>query len=93
VRIGQKGRTRHVWWRRGDCPRGLADKRFTFACIFAAIEPGTDNAVARVMPYVTTEAMQLFLDRFAETIDEDEHVAETGRITALCSYPWIPQVE
>jgi len=143
---------------------GLADKRFTFACIFAAIEPGTDNAFALTLPYVNTEAMQLFLDGFAETIDEDEHVAmvldqagwhgakalavpgnitlvplppyspqlnpiervwlhlkerfrshrlhadydaiadaaskawnrllaETGRITSLCSYPWIPRVK
>jgi hypothetical protein len=36
ARIGQKGRTCHVWWRRGERPRCLADKRFTFAYIFAA---------------------------------------------------------
>lgn len=116
------------------------------------------------MPYVNTEAMQIFLDRFSATIDEDEHVAmvldqagwhgakalvvpsnitlvplppyspelnpveqiwlylkerflshrlhadydaiadaasqawsrlvaEAGRITSLCSYPWIQQVK
>ena len=27
------------------------------------------------MPYVNTEAMQVFLDRFAATIGDDEHVA------------------
>jgi len=64
-----------VWWRRGERPRGLADKRFTFAYIFAAVEPGTDNAFALVLPYVNTEAMQLFLDRFSATIDDGEHVA------------------
>ena len=64
-----------MWWRRGERPRGIADKRFTFAYIFAAVEPGTDNAFALVLPYVNTEAMQLFLDRFAATIAEDEHVA------------------
>jgi transposase len=53
----------------------LADKRFTFAYIFAAVEPGTDNAFALILPYVNTEAMQLFLDRFSATIGEDEHVA------------------
>ena len=128
------------------------------------MEPGTDNAFALVMPYVNTEAMQIFLDRFSATIDEDEHVAmvldqagwhgakalvvpsnitlvplppyspelnpveriwlylkerflshrlhadydaiagaasqawnrlvaEAGRITSLCSYPWIQQVK
>lgn len=75
ARIGQKGRTTHVWWRRGERPPGLCDKRFTFAYIFAAVEPGTDNGFALVLPYVNTEAMQVFLDRFATTIGDDEHVA------------------
>ena len=155
--IGQKGRTCHVWWRRGERPPGLCDKRFTFAYIFAAIEPGTDNGFALVMPHANTETMQEFLDRFASTIGEDEHVGwhgagdlrapdnitpvrlpayspelnpvervwlylkerflshrlhadydaiieaacdawnrlknEVGRISSLCSYPWIPEVE
>ena len=64
-----------MWWRRGERPQGLADRRFTFAYIFAAVEPGTDNAFALVMPWVSTAAMQLFLDEFAATIAEDEHVA------------------
>ena len=64
-----------MWWTRGARPRGIADKRFTFAYIFAAVEPGTDNAFALIMPYVNTDAMQIFLDRFAATIGEDEHVA------------------
>ena len=64
-----------MWWRRGERPRGIADKRFTFAYIFACVEPGTDNAFALVLPYVNTEAMQLFLDRFSALIDEDEHAA------------------
>lgn len=152
-----------MWWKRGERPRGIADKRFTFAYIFACVEPGTDNAFALILPYVNTEAMQLFLDKFAATIAEDEHVAmvldqagwhgaralvvpanvtlvplppyapelnpvervwlhlkerylshrlhadydaiadaasqawnrlaaEAGRLTSLCSYPWIPQV-
>lgn len=75
ARIGQKGRTCHVWWTRGERPRGTADKRFTFAYIFAAVEPGTDNAFALILPYVNTEAMQLFLDRFAKEVEDDEHVA------------------
>ena len=73
ARIGQKGRTVHVWWRRGERPPGLCDKRFTFAYIFAAVEPGTDNGFALVMPHANTEAMQAFLDRFAATIGQDDH--------------------
>ena len=74
ARIGQKGRVCYVWWKRGERPPGLCDRRFTFAYIFAAVEPGTDNAFAMVMPYADTAAMQVFLDRFSETIAEDEHV-------------------
>jgi transposase len=36
------------------------------------VEPGTDNAFE--MPYADTAAMQAFLDRFSETLAEDEHV-------------------
>ena len=43
-----------MWWKRGERPRGIADKRFTFAYIFAAVEPGTDNAFALILPYVNT---------------------------------------
>ena len=65
----------HRWYTKGQRPPGLADKRFTFAYIFAAAEPGTDNAFALVMPEVNTLAMQEFLDRFSKTIAEDEHAA------------------
>ena len=75
ARIGQKGRTCRVWWTRGQRPPGIADNRFTFAYIFACIEPGADTAFALVMPEVNTAAMQQFLDRFAATIGDDEHVA------------------
>lgn len=65
----------HIWWKRGQRPPGLADKRFTFAYIFAAVEPGTDNAFSLIMPYADTAAMQEFLDRFSAAIPADEHVA------------------
>jgi len=65
----------HRWYKRGQGPPGLADKRFTFAYIFTAVEPGTDNAFALIMPYADTDAMQVFLDRFSKTIAADEHVA------------------
>src|SRR3974377_1388773 len=45
ARIGQKGRVCHIWWKRGQRPPGLWHKGFTFAYIFAAVEPGTDSAL------------------------------------------------
>ena len=53
--------------------RGSATKRFTLAYIFAAVEPGTDNAFTLVMPCADTPAMQTFLDQFSQTIAQDEH--------------------
>ena len=53
---------------------GRADQRYTFAYIFGAVEPGTDNSFALIMPEVSTEAMQIYLDKFAETIAPEEHV-------------------
>jgi len=55
-------------------PPGRADQRYTYAYIFGAVEPGTDNAFALIMPEVSTEAMQVYLDEFAKTIAPDEHV-------------------
>ena len=37
------------------------------------MEPGTDNAFALVLPYADTAAMEAFLNRFAETLAQDEH--------------------
>jgi len=75
ARVGQKGRVCHRWFTRGKRPSGRADQRYTFAYIFGAVEPGTDNAFALIMPEVSTDAMQIYLDKFAETIGNDEHVA------------------
>ena len=74
-RIGQKGRTCRRWFTKGQRPPGIADQRYTFAYIYGAVEPGTDNAFALVLPEVNTTSMQLYIDSFAKTIGADEHVA------------------
>ena len=65
----------HIWWKRGERPPGLLDQRYASAYIYAAIEPGTDNAFALILPDANGAGMQTFLDAFAETIGKDEHVA------------------
>jgi transposase len=45
------------------------------AYIYAAVEPGTDNAFALILPDANGAGMQSFLDAFASTIADDEHVA------------------
>ena len=65
----------HIWWKRGERPPGLQDQRYINAYIYAAVEPGTDNAFALILPDANGVGMQAFLDAFAETIADDEHVA------------------
>lgn len=42
--------------------------------MFGAVEPGSGCSFGLVMPEVSTQAMQIYLDKFAETIAVDEHV-------------------
>jgi hypothetical protein len=51
----------------------LCDQRYTWAHLFAAVQPATGKSVALVMPHVSTEAMQLFLEHFSSTLTSDEH--------------------
>ncbi|MCW2242375.1 transposase [Azospirillum canadense] len=73
ARIGQKGRTAHRWWERGQRPAGLCDKRFTSAYLYAALCPATGADFALVMPTVSTAGMSLFLDRFSWSLEPDVH--------------------
>ena len=74
ARVGQKGRVCHRWYTKGERPMGRADQRYTFAYIYGAVEPSSDNAFALVLPEASTNAMQIYLDKFAETIAPDEHI-------------------
>jgi putative transposase len=73
ARVGQKGRTTHRWWMRGQRPPGIADKRFESAYIFAAVRPATGEDFALVLPRVSAEAMSTFLAEFAQTLSDDTH--------------------
>jgi transposase len=68
ARVGQKGRTGHRWWLRGERPRGLCDRRFEWAYIYGAVRPATGESFALVLPEVSTETMSLFLGQFAATL-------------------------
>jgi transposase len=74
ARVGQKGRTGFRWWVRGERPRGLCDRRFEWAYIYAAVQPATGEDFALVLPTVSLAAMGTFLAEFAQTIPADTHV-------------------
>lgn len=73
ARVGQKGRTCHRWWVKGQRPPGLCDRRFDWTYIFATVEPATGAEFALVLPIVSTVTMSLFLTEFAKTLAPDEH--------------------
>ena len=73
--FGQKGRVCHRWFTRGQRPLGLCDQRYTWAHLFGAVQPATGRSFALVLPHVSTEAMQVFLDRFSNGLAPDEHAA------------------
>lgn len=73
ARVGQKGRTGHRQWVRGQRPPGLCDGRFASAYIFAALRPSTGEDFALVLPRVRTEAMDRFLVNFAATVPAGTH--------------------
>ena len=73
ARVGQKGRTGHRWWVKGQRPPGIADKRFESAYIFGAVRPSTGEDFALVLPRVSAVAMITFLAEFARAIPDDTH--------------------
>lgn len=73
MRVGQKGRLCHRWWSRGRRPPGRQDQRFEWTYVFGAARPDGEAAFGLVLPEVGTQAMQVFLDAFADTIPDDEH--------------------
>ena len=51
----------------------MCGQRYTWAHLFAAVQPATGQGFALVLPEVSTTAMQVFLDKFGETLAADEH--------------------
>ena len=107
ARIGQKGRVCHRWWLRGHRPPGLADKRFRYPSIFAAVEPATGADFCLVLPTVSTAAMRVFLQGLSASLAPDTHavlvldgagwhgsraLVVPGNITLVPLPPYSPQL-
>ncbi len=73
ARVGQKGRTTHVWYQKGVRPRGVREHRFASAHLFGAVCPERDTGVALVLPEVSTAAMDLFLAELGRTLPIGTH--------------------
>jgi len=73
ARIGQTGRNGRRWYQRGVRPIGLRDHRHEAVYLFGAACPERDAACGLVLPVVSTEAMQLFLDELSGHVATDAH--------------------
>jgi hypothetical protein len=73
ARIGQKGRVTHVWYQRGERPRGVREQRFASAHLFGAVCPARDTGVALVLPEADTAAMDLMLAELAGVVPAGTH--------------------
>jgi hypothetical protein len=75
ARIGQKGRTTHVWYQKGARPRGLRQQGFASAHLFGAVCPERGEGVALVLPEVSTAAMDVFLAELGRAVPAGTHAA------------------
>ncbi len=73
ARVGQKGRTTHVWYEKGIRPRGVRDIGFASTWLFGAACPERDEAVALVLPEVSTAAMNRFLAEVGGAVPPEVH--------------------
>ena len=73
ARVGQQGRTGHVWWQRGQTPRGWRDAGHESAWILGAVCPARDTGVALVLPRRDTALMALFLTELSQAVTPGAH--------------------
>jgi hypothetical protein len=75
ARIGQKGRTTHVWYQKGARPRGLRQQGSASAHLFGAVCPERGGGVALVLPEASTAATGVFLAELARAVPAGTHAA------------------
>jgi DDE superfamily endonuclease len=73
ARIWQKGRITHIWYQKGQRPRGVRDQRYASVQLFGAVCPERGAGAALVLPEVSTVAMNLFLAELARVVPSGTH--------------------
>ena len=62
-----------VWAKRGGRPTALKQTQYDYLYVMGAVCPSSGESVALLTPYVNTEMMNLFLERFSASLREDVH--------------------
>jgi hypothetical protein len=73
ARIGQTGRNCRRWFQKGTRPTGIKDQRHTAVYLFGAVCPEHDAAFGLVLPIVSTDVMQAFLDQLSDQVTPGAH--------------------
>ena len=81
AREGQKGRTGHRWFTRGERPPGRCAKRFLSTYILATLSPGSHDPLALVLPHAV-----LLLDQAGWHGKAALHVPENVTLLPLAAY-------
>lgn len=67
-RFGLKVWLRKRWCPLGERPPWVYSDEYEWVWVYAAIEPLTGESFLLLLPWVTPECVQIFLDRFAEHV-------------------------
>ncbi len=73
MRVGQKNKLTYRWARKGSRPQAAHDQRTQSTYLFGAVCPEHGTGAALVLPFCTTEAMQLHLDEIAARTTAGAH--------------------
>ena len=67
----------------GERAPGLADKRFVSTYLYAAVRPATDDAFALVLPEVNANTIDVFIDRFAARLAQNNRRQRAARSSQM----------
>jgi transposase len=73
ARFGQKGVLTRLWAKTGSRPTALKQTQYDYLYVMGAVCPSTGESVALLTPYVNTQMMNLFLERFSASLGQDVH--------------------
>ena len=73
ARFGQQGTLTNLWARRGSRPTAVKQTRYEWVYLYAAVEPATGDSVALLLPVVSIETFEMFLQELSAKLAPDEH--------------------
>ena len=73
LRAGQQGSLSRGWAPTGTRPRRIHQQQFKSTYIYGAICPKKNKACGLVLPYASTEGMQIHLDEISKNVTRGYH--------------------